>query len=114
MKLAFSYLVLALSATSSNAFSASPASLGVSQKMAAHASALHMSAVADETAASSAAKTSNPGDRDILVRAARGEEVERTPVWLMRQAGRYMAAFREYSNKYPFRQRSETPTLPSS
>lgn len=49
-----------------------------------------------------------PGDRDILVRAAKGEEVERTPVWLMRQAGRYMAAFRAYSDKYPFRQRSET------
>lgn len=50
-----------------------------------------------------------PGDRDILVRAARGEKVERTPVWMMRQAGRYMAAFREYSDKIPFRERSETP-----
>lgn len=48
------------------------------------------------------------GDRDILVRAARGEITERTPVWLMRQAGRYMAAFREYSDKIPFRERSET------
>ena len=53
----------------------------------------------------------SPGDRDILVRAARGETVERTPVWLMRQAGRYMAAFREYSTKYEFRQRSETPAM---
>ena len=52
-----------------------------------------------------------PGDRDILVRAARGEIVERTPVWLMRQAGRYMAEFREYSDKYPFRMRSETPEM---
>jgi uroporphyrinogen decarboxylase len=51
----------------------------------------------------------SPSDRDILVRAARGETVERTPVWLMRQAGRYMAAFREYSDTIPFRQRSETP-----
>lgn len=50
-----------------------------------------------------------PGDRDILVRAARGEQTERTPVWLMRQAGRYMAAFREYSDLLPFRERSETP-----
>lgn len=49
------------------------------------------------------------GDRDILVRAARGEKVERTPVWLMRQAGRYMEAFREYSDRIPFRERSETP-----
>lgn len=55
--------------------------------------------------------SSSPGDRDILIRAARGEQVERTPVWLMRQAGRYMAAFREYSTKYPFRERSETPSM---
>eukprot|EP00549_Striatella_unipunctata_P011993 CAMPEP_0118684228 /NCGR_PEP_ID=MMETSP0800-20121206/6526_1 /TAXON_ID=210618 ORGANISM="Striatella unipunctata, Strain CCMP2910" /NCGR_SAMPLE_ID=MMETSP0800 /ASSEMBLY_ACC=CAM_ASM_000638 /LENGTH=423 /DNA_ID=CAMNT_0006580909 /DNA_START=46 /DNA_END=1317 /DNA_ORIENTATION=+ len=54
---------------------------------------------------------SSPGDRDILVRAARGEKVERTPVWLMRQAGRYMADFRKYSNVYPFRERSETPSM---
>eukprot|EP00548_Thalassiothrix_antarctica_P002243 CAMPEP_0194134452 /NCGR_PEP_ID=MMETSP0152-20130528/4523_1 /TAXON_ID=1049557 /ORGANISM="Thalassiothrix antarctica, Strain L6-D1" /LENGTH=421 /DNA_ID=CAMNT_0038830183 /DNA_START=98 /DNA_END=1363 /DNA_ORIENTATION=- len=54
---------------------------------------------------------SSPGDRDLLVRAAKGEDVERTPVWLMRQAGRYMAAFRAYSTKYPFRERSETPSM---
>jgi len=58
-----------------------------------------------------ASTESSPGDRDILVRAARGELVERTPVWLMRQAGRYMADFRAYSTKYPFRQRSETPAM---
>ena len=52
-----------------------------------------------------------PGDRDILIRAARGEKTERTPVWLMRQAGRYMAAFRAYSTKYGFRERSETPDM---
>ena len=51
------------------------------------------------------------GDRDILVRSARGEITERTPVWLMRQAGRYMSAFRQYSDKYPFRTRSETPSI---
>ncbi len=28
---------------------------------------------------------SSPGDADILVRAYKGEEVERVPVWLMRQ-----------------------------
>jgi len=30
---------------------------------------------------------------------------------LMRQAGRYMKAFRKYSERYPFRQRSETPEM---
>jgi len=29
----------------------------------------------------------------------------------MRQAGRYMSAFRQYSDKYPFRERSETPSM---
>jgi len=53
---------------------------------------------------------SNP-DHDLLVRVARGEEGERTPVWLMRQAGRYMADFRKYSDTIPFRERSETPDI---
>jgi uroporphyrinogen decarboxylase len=52
-----------------------------------------------------------PGDHDVLLRAARGEATERTPVWLMRQAGRYMADFRKYSDKIPFRQRSENPEI---
>jgi len=87
--------------------------------------AVLMSTVADETssstpaaAASASASASAPsptyqknGDRDILVRSARGEVTERTPVWLMRQAGRYMSAFREYSDRIPFRERSETPDI---
>ena len=50
-------------------------------------------------------------EHDILLRAARGESTSRTPVWLMRQAGRYMADFRKFSDKIPFRQRSETPEI---
>jgi uroporphyrinogen decarboxylase len=50
-------------------------------------------------------------DAPLLLRAARGEDVERPPVWLMRQAGRYMAEFRAYSDKVPFRVRSESPEI---
>ena len=44
----------------------------------------------------------------LLLRAARGEKVERTPVWMMRQAGRHMQVYRDLVKTYPtFRQRSE-------
>ncbi|GCE64243.1 uroporphyrinogen decarboxylase [cyanobiont of Ornithocercus magnificus] len=48
----------------------------------------------------------------LLLRAARGEIVERPPVWIMRQAGRHMKAYRDLSERYPsFRERSENPDL---
>ena len=35
----------------------------------------------------------------LLVRAAKGEVVERPPVWLMRQAGRYMQEYQDIRAK---------------
>jgi len=47
-----------------------------------------------------------------LLRAARGEVLSRPPVWLMRQAGRYMKVYRDLRDKYPsFRERSENPEI---
>lgn len=49
---------------------------------------------------------------DLILRAARGESVERTPVWLMRQAGRILKEYREVRNSLSgFKELVETPEL---
>ena len=46
-----------------------------------------------------------------FLRACRCEPVEHTPVWLMRQAGRYMAEYREVRAKTSFLQLCKSPSL---
>ncbi|WP_132058602.1 uroporphyrinogen decarboxylase [Halorussus amylolyticus] len=48
---------------------------------------------------------------DLLVRAARGERTERPPVWLMRQAGRYIPEYRDIREEYTFKQAISTPEV---
>ncbi|TWU54424.1 Uroporphyrinogen decarboxylase [Rubripirellula tenax] len=50
-------------------------------------------------------------DQSLFMRACRGEATERTPVWLMRQAGRYMAEYREVRAKQSFLELCANPTL---
>jgi uroporphyrinogen decarboxylase len=51
-------------------------------------------------------------ENDLILRAARGEKVERTPVWLMRQAGRILPEYRAIRQSLSgFKELVETPEL---
>lgn len=48
---------------------------------------------------------------DRLLRAASGQEVDKVPVWVMRQAGRYLPEFQEVRAKHDFFTVCRTPEL---
>lgn len=48
---------------------------------------------------------------DLLLRALKKEKVERPPVWMMRQAGRYLPDYLKLKAKYDFFTRVQTPEL---
>ncbi|KAI5453956.1 Uroporphyrinogen decarboxylase in heme biosynthesis [Naganishia albida] len=48
---------------------------------------------------------------DLILRAAKGEETERAPVWVMRQAGRYLPEFLAVRKDHSFFECCKTPEI---
>jgi uroporphyrinogen decarboxylase len=48
---------------------------------------------------------------DLLLRALKREEIQQPPVWMMRQAGRYLPDYIKLREKYDFFTRVQTPAL---
>jgi uroporphyrinogen decarboxylase len=48
--------------------------------------------------------------RERFLRACRGEEVDFTPVWFMRQAGRYLSGYKQIREKYSVLEIAKTPS----
>lgn len=48
---------------------------------------------------------------DLIIKTLLGEEIERTPVWMMRQAGRYLPEYIKLREKYSFFERCQNAEL---
>src|SRR5215468_1263359 len=47
----------------------------------------------------------------LFIKAALSQQTERPPVWMMRQAGRFMPQYWEIKNKYSFLEMCKTPEI---
>jgi len=50
-------------------------------------------------------------ENSLFIRAALSQQTERPPVWMMRQAGRFMPEYWEIKNKYSFLEMCKTPEI---
>ena len=55
-----------------------------------------------------------PLKNDLLLRAARGESIERPPCWVMRQAGRYLPEYHKAKGKSDFFECCRSPEIAST